>query len=58
LLPEKARDCIEDCYCIAIDDEIKYRNRKKLIKHLEEFQTYIESNSHIITNYGENGVSQ
>jgi hypothetical protein len=50
---EKALDLIEDCYCIAIDDEIKYRNKKKLIKHLEEFQTYIENNYHLITNYGE-----
>jgi len=50
---EKALDCIEDCYCISIDEEIKYRNKKKLEKHLEEFQTYIENNFHLITNYGE-----
>ncbi len=50
---EKALDRIEDCYFISIDDEIKYRNKKKLIKHLEEFQTYIENNCHLITNYGE-----
>jgi hypothetical protein len=50
---KKALDSIEDCYCISIDDEIKYRNKKKLTKHLEEFQTYIENNRHLITNYGE-----
>jgi hypothetical protein len=50
---EKALDRIEECYFIAIDDEIKYHNKKKLIKHLEEFQTYIENNSYLITNYGE-----
>ncbi len=50
---EKALDRIEDCYFIAIDDEIKYNNKKKLMKHLEELQTYIENNCHLITNYGE-----
>lgn len=50
---EKALDRIEDCYFIVIDDEIKYRNKKKLITHVEEFQTYIENNNHLITNYGE-----
>jgi hypothetical protein len=49
---EKALDRIEDCYFISIDDELKYRNKKRLIKYLEEFQTYIENNCHIITNYG------
>lgn len=50
---KKALDHIEECYFISIDEEIKYRNKKKLIKHLEEFQTYIENNCHLITNYGE-----
>lgn len=50
---EKALDRIEECYFISIDDEIKYNNKKKLIKSLEEFQTYIENNCHLITNYGE-----
>ena len=49
----KALDRIEDCYYIATDDEIKYHNKKKLTKHLGELQTYIENNSHLITNYGE-----
>jgi hypothetical protein len=50
---EKALDHIEECYFISIDDEIKYRDKKKLAKYLEEFQTYIENNSHLIINYGE-----
>jgi hypothetical protein len=50
---KKALDRIEDCYFIVIDDEIKYRHKKKLIKYVEEFQTYIENNSHLIVNYGE-----
>ena len=50
---EKALDRIEDCYFIALDDEVKYHNKKKLIKHLEEFQTYIENNANLIINYGE-----
>lgn len=48
-----ALDRIEDCYLIEIDDEIKYRNKKKLIKHLDELQTYIENNAYLIVNYGE-----
>jgi len=50
---EKALDQIEDCYFISINEEIQYRNKKKLIEHLEEFQTYIGNNCHLITNYGE-----
>jgi hypothetical protein len=50
---EKALEHIEDCTMIADDDEIKYHNRKKLVKHLEEFNTYIENNSNLIVNYGE-----
>ena len=44
---------IEDCCLIVDDDELKYHNKKKLIKCLYEFQTYIENNSHLIVNYGE-----
>jgi len=50
---EEALDKIEECYFICDNDEIKYSNRKKLVKHLEEFTTYIENNSHLIPNYGE-----
>jgi len=49
----KALDCIEDCCFIVIGDEIKYCNKKKLIKHLEGFQTYTENNDYLIVNYGE-----
>lgn len=49
----KALDCIEDCYIISIDDEINYCNKKKLVKHLDDLETYIENNCHLIVNYGE-----
>lgn len=49
----KALDRIEDCYLICIDDELKYVNRKKMVKHLDELDTYIENNAHLIPNYGE-----
>jgi hypothetical protein len=50
---EKALDRIEDCYIICIDEELKYRNRKKLENYLDELNTYIENNCHLIPNYGE-----
>ena len=50
---EKALDSLEDCYCICMDEEIKYSNKKKFIKQLEELNTYIENNQHLIPNYGE-----
>jgi len=50
---EKALDRLEDCYCICMDEEIQYRNHKKLLKHLEELTTYVENNGHLIPNYGE-----
>lgn len=50
---EKALSCIEDSYCISLDEELKYHNRKKLEKHLDELNTYIENNRHLMPNYGE-----
>lgn len=50
---EKARESIDECYIICIDEAICYENRKKLIKHLEEMDTYILNNQHLIPNYGE-----
>ena len=50
---KKHCDRIEDCYIIAIDEEIKYRQQEKTRKYIEELTTYIENNSHLITNYGE-----
>lgn len=49
----KALSIIEDCYIICIDEELKYRNRKKLENHLDELNIYIENNCHLIPNYGE-----
>ncbi len=50
---EKALDHLDDCYCLCDYENITYKNKKKLLKHLEEFTTYISNNSHIIPNYGE-----
>jgi len=50
---ENALENIEECCFICEDNEIKYANRKKLVKHLEEFTTYIENNRNLIPNYGE-----
>ncbi|HEV7620885.1 MAG TPA: ISKra4 family transposase, partial [Flavisolibacter sp.] len=33
-------------------DEIQNKNKKKMLKHLEELTIYIENNRHIIPNYG------
>jgi hypothetical protein len=35
------------------DENIRYKNRKKFLKHLEEMETYIRNNQHLIPNYGE-----
>ncbi len=56
---EEALIHLDDGYILLMDDEsgeidkIKYKNKKKFIKHLEELNTYIENNRHIIPNYGE-----
>ena len=38
---------------ICADDEISYQNRKKFVRHLDEMDTYIRNNRHLIPNYGE-----
>ena len=50
---DKGLDLIEDCSVICYDDEIKYKERKKFFKHLEELFTYIKNNRQLIPNYGE-----
>jgi len=50
---EKSLDCLEECYCICDGDDIRYDNQKKLLKHLEELDTYVENNRAMIPNYGE-----
>jgi hypothetical protein len=35
------------------NEELKYHNRKKLENHIDELNTYIENNCHLIPNYGE-----
>ncbi len=32
-------------------EKIKYKNKKKMLKQLEELNTYVENNQHIIPNY-------
>ena len=50
---EKGLDCLEDCYCIGDGDDIRYNHQKKLLKHLEELDTYVRNNRAMIPNYGE-----
>ncbi len=50
---EQALDRIEDCIVICDDKAIRYQNRKKFMRHLEEFDTYIQNNRQLIPNYGE-----
>ena len=50
---ERALDRIEDCVVICDDKSIRYKNRKKFMRHLEEFDTYIRNNRQLIPNYGE-----
>ena len=50
---KKALDYLEDCCMVFYDENIKYKNRKKFLKHLEEMETYIRNNRYLIPNYGE-----
>ena len=50
---ERALDKLDECYWRLEDEGITYDNRKRFIKHLEEFNTYITNNRQIIPNYGE-----
>ncbi len=50
---ERALDRIEDCADLCDDEEIRYQNRKKFLRHLDEMDTYIRNNQHLIPNYGE-----
>jgi len=50
---ERALDLIEDCVVISDHETIRYTNRKKFLKHLDELDIYIRNNQHLIPNYGE-----
>ena len=50
---EGTLDRIEDCTDLCDDEEVRYQNRKKFIRYLEEMDTYIRNNQHLIPNYGE-----
>ena len=49
---DKALDQLENCYLID-DEEIRYENKKKFLKHLTEMENYILNNQHMTPNYGE-----
>lgn len=48
-----ALDQLDECYIICMDEELAYKKRKKLEKHIEELMTYVKNNQHLIPNYGE-----
>lgn len=48
----RALEKIEECWCCS-DTEIPTIKELKLQKAVKEFQTYIENNAAMITNYGE-----
>lgn len=50
---EKSLEHLEECTLLCDDNELKYFNSKKLLKHLDEMYTYIKNNRMIIPNYGE-----
>ncbi len=50
---ERALDRIEDCTDLCDDEAIRYQNRKKFLRHLDEMDTYIRNNQYLIPNYGE-----
>ncbi len=57
---KKALQHLEDCYILLMDDELREKPKKlniktkiNLLNILEELESYIENNRHIIQNYGE-----
>lgn len=50
---ENALYRLDNCIAYCDDPEIKYEKAKKFLKHLEEMDTYIRNNRHLIPNYGE-----
>jgi len=50
---DNALEKLEDCYLLIEGNEIQYENKKKFLKHLNEMDTYIRNNRHLIPNYGE-----
>ncbi len=44
----KALYYLEDCYMICDDPELHYTNRKRLLRHLDEMDTYVRNNQHLI----------
>ena len=38
---------------ICDDDELHYSSRNKFYKYLDEMDTYVTNNQHLIPNYGE-----
>jgi len=48
-----ALEHIDECYMICDDETLHYPKRKKLLRHLDEFCTYISNNQGLIPNFGE-----
>ena len=50
---KKALELIDKCCWECDSPEVRYSNRKKLVRTLEEFDTYVRNNAAMIPNYGE-----
>ena len=56
---ENALDELENCAYIFMEEDcddtekLRYKNKKKMLKHIEELGTYVENNRYLIPNYGE-----
>ncbi|MEM6486476.1 MAG: ISKra4 family transposase [Pseudomonadota bacterium] len=50
---EQALMTLDECYALASDPALRYRNRSRLIQYLADMMTYVDNNGHLIPNYGE-----
>ena len=49
----RAFETLEECDALLWDEELRYTNRKRFEKHVDELMTYIQNNAPLIPNYGE-----
>ncbi len=49
----RALETLEECDDLLCDEELKYTNRERFEKYVDELLTYIQNNAPLIPNYGE-----
>ncbi len=50
---KRALEKLEDCDDLLWHNDLKYENRKKFARHVDEMIAYVRNNAYLIPNYGE-----